>query len=62
VSAGNDVSIATHDLFFFVGKIPVSWLATFNTYCYKLAKKIQYMFNRTNSEWDGYYYFTRSEN
>lgn len=61
VSFGNDVSIMSPKFFFFIGKIPVSKLAAFNNYCYKLAKRIQYMFKRTNSNWDGYYYFARTE-
>lgn len=62
VSAGNDIQIMTPDIFFFIGRIPVNSLKAFKNYCSKLAKKIEYMFKRTNSEWDGYYYFTRSEN
>lgn len=62
VSFGNDVSIISPKNFFFIGKIPSSALATFNTYCYKLALRIQYMFRRTKAEWDGYYYFARTEN
>lgn len=62
VSAGNDVSMATNKEFMFIGMIPMSALAAFKTYCYKLSKRIAYMFKRTNSKWDGYYYFTRSEN
>lgn len=61
VSFGNDVQILTNKFFFFIGKIPSSALAAFNVYCYKLAKRIQYMFKRTKSEWDGYYYFARTE-
>ena len=61
VSFGNDVSILSNKFFLFIGKIPVSGLAAFNTYCYKLAKRIQYMFRRTKSKWDGYYYFARTE-
>lgn len=62
VSAGNDVSIITNKEFLFIGKIPTNALQTFKTYCYKLSKRIAYMFKKTNSKWDGYYYFTRSEN
>ena len=62
VSFGNDIQIFSKEIFFFIGRIPVSALATFNTYCYKLAKRIQYMFKRTKSDWDGYYYFARTEN
>ena len=61
VSAGNDVAMITNKEFMFIGKIPTNGLAAFKTYCYKLSKRIQYMFKRTNSKWDGYYYFTRSE-
>ena len=61
VSAGNDFSIITPKLFFFVGKIPNSALSVFKTYKKHLARKIAYMFRRTKSEWDGYYYFARSE-
>ena len=61
VSAGNDVSIITNKEFMFIGKIPRNGLQVFKTYCYKLSKRIAYMFKRTKSEWDGYYYFTRSE-
>lgn len=62
VSARNDVSIITPNLFFFIGRIPRTSENIFNIYCDKLARKISYMFRRTKSEWDGYYYFTRSEN
>ena len=61
ISFGNDVQILSPKFFFFIGQIPVSALAAFNNYCYKLAKRIQYMFKRTKSEWDGYYYFARNE-
>ena len=61
VSAGNDVSIITSKEFMFIGEIPKNSLSVFKTYCYKLSKRIAYMFKRTNSKWDGYYYFTRSE-
>lgn len=61
-SAGNDVQILSRDLFMFIGNIPKGGLKTFKNYCYKLSKRIAYMFKRTKSEWDGYYYFTRSEN
>ena len=61
ISAGNDVSIVTNKEFMFIGKIPNNALETFKNYCYKLSKRISYMFKRTNSTWDGYYYFTRSE-
>lgn len=61
VSFGNDIQILSPKFFLFIGRIPVSALAAFNTYCYKLAKKIQYMFRRTNAKWDGYYYFARNE-
>ena len=62
VRAGNDVSMITNKEFMFIGKIPSSSLAVFKNYCFKLSRRIAYMFKRTKSEWDGYYYFTRSEN
>ena len=61
VRAGNDVSMMTNKEFMFIGTIPSSGLAVFKNYCYKLSKRIAYMFQRTKSKWDGYYYFTRSE-
>ena len=61
VRAGNDVSMMTNKEFMFIGTIPSSGLAVFKNYCYKLSKRIAYMFKRTKSKWDGYYYFTRSE-
>ena len=61
VSFGNDISIISKSLFLFIGIIPASALATFNTYCYKLSRRIQYMFRRTKSKWDKHYYFARSE-
>ena len=61
VSFGNDVSILSNKFFFFIGRIPSSALSAFHTYCYKLSKRIRYMFKRTGSKWDGYYYFARSE-
>ena len=61
VRTGNDVSMMTNKEFMFIGTIPSSGLAVFKNYCYKLSKRIAYMFQRTKSKWDGYYYFTRSE-
>lgn len=61
VSFGNDIQILSNNFFFFIGRIPVSALSAFNTYCSKLAKRIQYMFRRTYAKWDGYYYFARTE-
>lgn len=60
-SAGNDVSILSPNLFFFIGKIPKSAFDAFKLYCRKLSKRIAYMFKKSNSKWDGYYYFTRGE-
>lgn len=62
VSVGNDVSMITNKEFMFIGKIPSNGLSAFKTYCYKLSKRIAYMFKKTYSKWDGYYYFVRSEN
>ena len=62
VSAGNDVSMITNKEFMFIGQLPKKALTAFKIYCYKLSKRIAYMFKKTNSKWDGYYYFTRSEN
>ena len=61
VNAGNDVSIVTKKEFMFIGNIPTNALTTFKNYCYKLSKRIAYMFKKTNSKWDGYYYFARQE-
>lgn len=61
VSAGNDFQVKTSKFFMFIGTIPSSALSAFKTYKYKLAKRIAYMFCRTKSKWDGYYYFARSE-
>lgn len=61
VIAGVDVSILTQKTFFFIGSIPKNSLQAFKTYCNKLAKRIAYMFKRKKLQWDGYYYFTRSE-
>lgn len=62
VSFGNDIQVLTPKFFFFIGVIPVSALSAFKTYCRKLATKIQYMFKRTKAQWDGYYYFARTDN
>ena len=61
VSAGNDVSMITNKEFMFIGRIPTNGISVFKNYCYKLSKRIAYMFKRTNSKWDGHYYFVRSE-
>lgn len=61
-SQGNDISIINNDFFFFIGEIPKNTLKLFNQYKYKLAKKIQWMFKKSHAVWDGYYYFSRSEN
>ena len=60
-SAGNDIFIFSGKLFFFIGELRNNALKNFKVYCTKLAKRIRFMFKRTNSQWDGYYYFTRSE-
>ena len=62
VRAGNDVSMITNKEFMFIGNIPSNRLTLFRNYCFKLSRRIAYMFQRTKSKWDGYYYFTRSEN
>lgn len=62
VSFGNDIHILTPKFFFFIGRIPVSALSVFKTYCYKLSRRILYMFKRTKAKWDGYYYFSRTDN
>ena len=62
VNFGNDIQILSKNVFLFIGIIPVSALAAFNTYCYKLSRRIQYMFKRTKSKWDKCYYFARTEN
>ena len=60
--SGNDISIMTPKSFFYIGKLTKNSLRVFSNYCKKLSKKIEFMFKRTNSKWDGYYYFSRSEN
>lgn len=62
VNAGNDFSIITPRDFFFIGKIPSEPLQVYKKYHKQLAKRIAFMFKRTKSEWDGYYYFTLREN
>ena len=61
VSQGNDIQVTTPPFFFFIGRIPNNGLDAFKKYCAKLSKRIRFMFKRTKSKWDGYYYFTRSE-
>lgn len=61
ISMKNDLNVKTRNFFMFIGTIPSSPLAAFKKYCFKLAKRIEYMFRRTQSKWDGYYYFARTE-
>ena len=61
VRAGNDVSMISNKEFMFIGNIPTNGLSAFKTYCYKLSRRIAYMFQRTKSKWDGCYYFVRTE-
>ena len=61
VSYGNDFQIINKGFFFFIGKIPNQALSVFKNYVRKLSTRIQYMFKRTKSQWDGYYYFARTE-
>ena len=60
-SNGNDIAVRTNKFFFFIGRIPTNSLKLFENYCFKLSKRIAYMFQRTKSKWDGYYYFSRNE-
>lgn len=61
VSAGNDVQIKSLNTWLFIGRLRINALKNFENYCRKLARRIGYMFRRTKSEWDGYYYFSRTE-
>lgn len=61
-NAGNDILVYNKKFFFFIGIIPNNALAIFSRYCEKLAKRIRFMFQRKKEEWDGYYYFSRTEN
>lgn len=58
---GNDIAIRTNTEFVFIGRIPTNALKAFHRYYEQLAKRIRFLFKKTRSEWDGYYYFTRSE-
>ena len=60
-SKGLDTLVKDHDIIFYIGKLTSDPLTNFKYYIKKLAKRIRYMFIRTNSEWDGYYYFARTE-
>lgn len=62
VSSKNDILIQSKEIFCFIGRIPKDSLKAFEIYYHKLANRISFMFQRTKSEWDGYYYFSRSEN
>lgn len=57
---GNDVLIKNPDLVFFIGKLTKNSLKNYQVYKYKLARRIRFMFKRTKSKWDGYYYFART--
>lgn len=61
INALNDFYTRDKDIFFFIGKIGQSSLTSYKIYVSKLARRIRYMFHRTKSEWDGYYYFARGE-
>lgn len=61
VAQGNDVQILSPNFFMFFGEIPVSALSAFRKYCFKLSKRISYMFKRTKAKWDGYYYFALND-
>lgn len=60
-NAGNDIYIHKGKFFFFIGKLTKDSLKNFKIYCDKLSKRIAFMFKRTKSTWDGYYYFARTE-
>lgn len=61
VCNGNDVVVRASGEFMFIGRMPKDTLKMFKNYCTKLAKRIRYMFTKTNSEWDRHYYFVRTE-
>lgn len=62
IKNGQSISITSNSFFMHIGHLTTDALVNFNTYCKKLANRISYMFRRTKSKWDGYYYFTRTEN
>lgn len=62
ISHKNDLHVRTKDFFCFIGRMPKDTLKMYETYKRKLANRIAYMFKRTEAKWDGYYYFSRTEN
>lgn len=62
VNAGNSVQVKDSNTWMFIGQLTANSLTNFKTYCFKLSKRIKYMFKRTQAKWDGYYYFARTEN
>lgn len=62
VRAGNDVRFGRAKNFVFIGQLPSQALTAFKYYTKKLSARIRYMFRRTKSSWDGYYYFALTDN
>lgn len=60
-SAGGDVCIRDNTFWCYVGYLKKNTLQFFEYYKKKLAIKLRLLFKRKKKEWDGYYYFARSE-
>ena len=60
-SRGLDVQIKSPNFWFFIGKLTFDPLKNFQRYAKMLARRIRYMFIKSNAIWDGYYYFALND-
>ena len=60
-SYGGDVLIKDYSFWMYIGFLHSNSLTHFEYYKKKLRNKIRIMFNRKKIQWDGYYYFSVSE-
>lgn len=61
-SYGGDVCIKDNDLWCYIGYLYKDSLKFFKIYVRKLCLKIRVLYNRKKLPFDGYYYFSRTQN
>lgn len=61
-SYGGDTFIQDKEIWMYVGFLRKDSVSYFNYYAKKLSKKIRILYKRKKLKWDGYYYFTMTDN
>lgn len=61
-SYGGDTFIQDKEIWMYIGFLRKDSVSYFSYYAKKLSKKIRILYKRKKLQWDGYYYFTMTDN